>query len=234
MTEELTTKTYFSEDYLPMKKREFKKAGIQVRKDCKAYSKIMRGWGSRKKREAYNKQRFQEYHDITWDLQLDNLTFLYIISSYTDKEGFVKITINATTDDETGKITKYDIGNRERGWSSIKERAYETYLNTYKDCIEAKESVLENIKKEIEKRTPLIINLLKEKPRTRKIPAKVRYEVYMRDNGKCVICGSNINIEFDHIIPFSIGGSHNADNIQVLCQECNREKSDKINFKKGE
>ena len=83
-------------------------------------------------------------------------------------------------------------------------------------------------------RTPLIINLLKEKPRGRQIPAKVRYEVYMRDDGKCVICRSNINIEFDHIIPFSKGGSHNADNIQILCQECNRKKSDKFNFKKSE
>ena len=53
---------------------------------------------------------------------------------------------------ETGKITEYDIGNRERGWNSVKERVYEEYLNTHKDCIEAKEIILINIKKEIEKR----------------------------------------------------------------------------------
>lgn len=222
------TKTYYSEDYLPMKNRSLDKANIQLIKNCKAYGKITRGFGSRKKREAYNKQQLQEYLNIAWDLQIDNLTFIYIIRSYTDKEGFVKITLDITTDDETGKITEYDIGNREKGWSSIKERAYISYLKTHKDCIEAKESILRNIKKEIEKRTPLILNLLKEKPRGRQIPAKVRYEVYMRDDGKCIICGSNINIEFDHIIPFSKGGSHNADNIQVLCQDCNRKKSDKI------
>lgn len=98
----------------------------------------------------------------------------------------------------------------------------------HKYCIEHREAILGIILKAIEKRTPLILNLLKEKPRTRGIPAKVRYKVYMRDNGECVICGSNINIEIDHIIPFSLGGSHSINNIQILCQNCNRKKSDKI------
>ena len=69
----------------------------------------------------------------------------------------------------------------------------------------------------------------KEKPEQREpIPEDVRFEVWRRDGGKCVICGSNKNLEFDHIIPFSKGGSSTARNIQLLCQECNRRKSDKI------
>ena len=147
------TKTYYSEDYLPMKNRELDKASKKMLREVKAYIKNLRGvFGRRKRIKEYKKHRLQEYLDVAWDLQIDNLTFIYIIRSYTDKQGFVKITLDTTVDDETGEITKYDIGNRERGWNSVKERVYEEYLNTHKDCIEAKEIILINIKKEIEKR----------------------------------------------------------------------------------
>jgi hypothetical protein len=67
-----------------------------------------------------------------------------------------------------------------------------------------------------------------EQERSRHIPAKVRYEAYMRDGGKCVMCGSSENIQFDHILPFSKGGSHSLENIQILCQSCNLKKTDKL------
>lgn len=67
-----------------------------------------------------------------------------------------------------------------------------------------------------------------EKRRREPIPEEVRNEVWRRDQGRCVMCGSRENLEFDHIIPFSKGGSSTARNIQLLCQNCNRHKSDKI------
>jgi 5-methylcytosine-specific restriction endonuclease McrA len=67
-----------------------------------------------------------------------------------------------------------------------------------------------------------------EKKRRKPIPESVKHEVWRRDNGKCVQCGSNENIEFDHVIPFSKGGADTARNLQLLCQSCNREKKDKI------
>ncbi|MBW1667002.1 MAG: HNH endonuclease [Deltaproteobacteria bacterium] len=60
------------------------------------------------------------------------------------------------------------------------------------------------------------------------IPEEVRFAVWRRDKGRCVKCGTNKDLEFDHIIPVSKGGSNTERNIQLLCQKCNREKSDKI------
>jgi hypothetical protein len=63
---------------------------------------------------------------------------------------------------------------------------------------------------------------------SRYIPDKVRTAVMARDNGRCVWCGSPDDIEFDHIIPVSRGGSPEIDNIQLLCRSCNRKKRTKV------
>ena len=60
------------------------------------------------------------------------------------------------------------------------------------------------------------------------IPEQVRFSVWRRDEGKCIQCGSNKGLEFDHIIPFSKGGSNTERNLQLLCEKCNRTKSAKI------
>lgn len=63
----------------------------------------------------------------------------------------------------------------------------------------------------------------------RLIPTNVKVEVWKRDKGKCVYCGSSINLHYDHIIPFSKGGSSTtAANIQLLCLKCNLKKHDNI------
>ena len=63
---------------------------------------------------------------------------------------------------------------------------------------------------------------------SRRISQRVMDRVWNRDGGKCVECGSNEKLEFDHIIPFSKGGSNTYRNIQLLCESCNRSKSNKI------
>lgn len=67
-----------------------------------------------------------------------------------------------------------------------------------------------------------------EEDNRRSIPNKVRTEVWRRDEGKCTKCGSRENLEYDHIIPVSKGGSNTTRNIELLCEKCNREKRGNI------
>ncbi len=56
------------------------------------------------------------------------------------------------------------------------------------------------------------------------IPDSVKMFVWRRDNGRCVVCGSQEKLEYDHIIPVSMGGSNTERNIQLLCEKHNRSK----------
>ena len=61
-----------------------------------------------------------------------------------------------------------------------------------------------------------------------RIPENVRVEVWRRDGGKCARCGSREKLEYDHIVPISRGGSNTARNIELLCEKCNRSKSNNV------
>ena len=65
--------------------------------------------------------------------------------------------------------------------------------------------------------------------RRRIIPTSVKIEVWNRDHGKCVICGATDELHFDHVLPYSRGGtSLKAENVQLLCARHNLSKADKI------
>lgn len=61
-----------------------------------------------------------------------------------------------------------------------------------------------------------------------KLSNAVMSEVWIRDNGKCIQCSSIEDLEFDHIIPFSKGGSSTPENLRILCQKCNRRRGANI------
>jgi len=70
---------------------------------------------------------------------------------------------------------------------------------------------------------------IRDLPANRMIPSAVKREVYKRDNGQCVICGSRDNLHYDHDVPYSKGGSSfTAANIRLLCARHNLAKSNKI------
>lgn len=67
-------------------------------------------------------------------------------------------------------------------------------------------------------------------PRTSPSPAKVvgrvataaiKREVYARDK-KCVNCGSTDRLNYDHRIPWALGGKTSHENIRLLCFNCNQ------------
>ncbi len=64
---------------------------------------------------------------------------------------------------------------------------------------------------------------------TRKIPSNVMHEVFKRDQGRCRQCGAMDNLHFDHILPWSKGGtSLLAENIQLLCARHNLQKGARL------
>ena len=65
--------------------------------------------------------------------------------------------------------------------------------------------------------------------RRRIIPTEIKLEVWKCDAGKCVTCGAVDELHFDHVLPFSKGGtSIKSENVQLLCARHNLAKSDKI------
>lgn len=120
-----------------------------------------------------------------------------------------------------------------------RERQDEEYRREQKQLREEKEKneVKEQIKekyrrRQLEKlvRQELIDSgeLFGDQTKRPRIPREVVDAVYSRDGGRCVYCGSTENLQLDHIIPFSKGGATTLENLQLLCQKCNLEKSNKI------
>jgi hypothetical protein len=63
----------------------------------------------------------------------------------------------------------------------------------------------------------------------RLIPSWVKLEVWKRDRGRCIECSATSELHFDHVIPYSKGGSSkDPANIQILCGRHNLAKHDKI------
>src|SRR5450755_238333 len=60
------------------------------------------------------------------------------------------------------------------------------------------------------------------------IPREVKEEVFRRDGGICQRCGDDFDIQYDHVTPFSGGGSSDAWNLQLLCGKCNRKKGARL------
>ena len=148
------------------------------------------------------KKRFEYYNDEIKNIELEeiieDIEFLKERDGYQDSNPLLK-----------RRAVKYDTEGKRSSSPS-----------TYHFVLEA----------ELE---PVIVRgkrnkILPEDKRSRRIPQDVKDAVWRRDEGMCVECGSNENLEFDHIIPHSRGGANTYRNIQLLCEKCKRQKSAKI------
>ena len=54
------------------------------------------------------------------------------------------------------------------------------------------------------------------------IPVDVKRFVFERDRGRCLACGSEELIQYDHVVPSSMGGGNEPENLRLLCAGCNR------------
>ena len=66
------------------------------------------------------------------------------------------------------------------------------------------------------------------------ISGDVRHAVYVRDNYRCRMCGKgdeDYDLQIDHIKPVSKGGTNDMNNLQTLCEDCNKEKGNKYKGK---
>ena len=110
-----------------------------------------------------------------------------------------------------------------------KDSFWQSFTNLKED--EWKKLIDQEIDKELEGKTPAeyyadLLSQETEKDVNMRlsIPTSVKTEVWRRDQARCVGCGSQKFLEYDHIIPVSMGGSNTARNIQLLCEACNRKK----------
>ena len=176
--------------------------------------------------------------DFTYDLPIDEDPFynnaLKVLNKYSCKlnEYFH---INVQNKVETAKSLVYDTFLNIFELNEIELKVEDTFeLSNVKDDIQSlfQEFNSKNIKiSRFEGEGYILENILLEENKeknSRRLTQKVKDKVWNRDGGKCVECGSNQLLEFDHIIPYSKGGANTYRNIQLLCEPCNRSKSDKI------
>ncbi|WP_224790995.1 HNH endonuclease [Pseudomonas fluorescens] len=69
-------------------------------------------------------------------------------------------------------------------------------------------------------------------------PKWLRDALFYRENGRCAKCSNNLTgifdptlkFQIDHIIPISNGGTSDPTNLQILCEKCNKQKSNLSNL----
>lgn len=108
------------------------------------------------------------------------------------------------------------------------------YIKTI--CIECGKEIITN-KNDIKKYCSYKCSR-KETKRTRRARKRDAYvdavrfiDIYLRDKGKCQLCGKKINLKhksshpmsasLDHMIPLSLGGTHEPKNVQLAHMICN-------------
>jgi 5-methylcytosine-specific restriction endonuclease McrA len=54
---------------------------------------------------------------------------------------------------------------------------------------------------------------------------KATHATIIERDGRCLKCGATEDLQVDHILSLTRGGTHDEDNLQTLCRKCNRKKA---------
>ena len=127
-------------------------------------------------------------------------------------------------------FTEYRPAMKTVGWGSL----YDDYKDSSLDPVEIEKETQRLIDDEdVDKPSgiyPYILTRDEKHLNLRLFGNKTKQRVYQQQGGHCTICGNPFTIkemQADHITPWSDGGKTVEDNCQMLCQDCNRRKSNK-------
>ena len=116
--------------------------------------------------------------------------------------------------------------------------AHQAFDGTYEQLIEiladqALEKLNRSAKLESSKQASQslpALEVVSQAATSRYIPAAIRRAVWKRDRGRCTYtdsrsgrtCGSRFSLEFDHILPYALGGPSNESNLRLRCRSHNQ------------
>lgn len=69
-----------------------------------------------------------------------------------------------------------------------------------------------------------MFKIIVKKDRGRYVPRRIRELVLRKHGYRCRICGSQRDLQIDHVIPINRGGNNDLRNLQILCGRCNQQK----------
>lgn len=119
--------------------------------------------------------------------------------------------------------------------STISNYSAGTYENRYGSWNQALEVFGGEVKKaDFESRSKIIPPRIKSEGHqtSRSINYRLRYLVLRRDDFKCQYCGRSpsttpgLELQPDHVVPWSAGGETTLENLRSSCKDCNTGKSD--------
>lgn len=183
--------------------------------------------------KEFEKTYHHSYHDVINEIWTWYLYFFPEKRTYSIEEIYSKyVSCISRVNKEPMKLMGYDKLNNTNSYAWVFNGYVYEVKGFYSDD-EIKLLILENFDKErtyFEKLNAKFnptanTNTTYDRPR---IPENIRIEVWRRDGGKCARCGSREKLEYDHIVPISKGGSNTARNIELLCEKCNRSKSNNV------
>ena len=118
-----------------------------------------------------------------------------------------------------------DIWLNAKGWALVDAEFMQTSMQQWlksQECVTSPIGVYSDI------------NIVSPKTMKRSFVGKEKLEIINRDGGKCLQCGSDKNLTMQHVVPYSFGGETTSRNLVTLCDICNQELGNIINFTHSE